>query len=157
MELESGALIAPCGINCGVCAAYLAYSKGMTKQSGVSLCAGCRVRNKNCTFIKKNCSARIGKEIEYCFQDSGFPCDKLQDLDDRYRRDYGISPIENLKVMRDLGMDAFIEQQDQAFTCTNCGGTISVHNGFCYDCQKDKIETYVKQKKTSLRKLSKRK
>jgi hypothetical protein len=131
MDAEKSVLIAPCGINCGVCMAYLSYSKGMAKQRGVSHCSGCRVRNKNCAFIKKNCSARIGKDIQYCFQDASFPCEKMQELDDRYRRDYGISPIENLKVIRDLGMDAFIEQQEQAFKCTECGGTISVHNGFC--------------------------
>jgi len=153
---EKIALIAPCGINCGVCMAYLAYAKGVTKQQGVSHCSGCRVRNKNCAFIKKNCSARIGKDIQYCFQDPDFPCEKLQDIDDRYRRDYGISPIENLKVIRDLGIDAFIEQQDQAFKCEKCGGIKSVHNGFCYDCEKDQIHEHTDRKKTSLRKIQQR-
>lgn len=155
MDVEKSALIARCGINCGVCVAYLAYSKGIAKQPGVSHCSGCRARNKNCAFIKKNCSERR-KDIQYCFEDSNFPCEKLQELDDRYRRNYGISPIENLKTIRDLGMDTFIKLQDEKFKCPNCGGTTCVHNGFCYDCQKELIEAYVKHKKTSLRKQHQR-
>jgi len=35
-------LIAPCGMNCGVCKAYLAYSYGVPEKKGqVTHCAGC--------------------------------------------------------------------------------------------------------------------
>jgi hypothetical protein len=35
-------LVAPCGINCGICKAYLAYSRGVPRKKGeVSHCTGC--------------------------------------------------------------------------------------------------------------------
>jgi hypothetical protein len=153
---ENKALIAPCGINCGVCTAYLALAKEIPKQKGVSYCTGCHVRNKNCAFIKKHCTAGLGKTISFCFEDPSFPCEKLTALDDRYRRDYHVSPIENLKTIRDRGMDAFIELQEQEFTCSKCGGTIGVHNRFCYDCEKDQLQAYVDRKKTSIKKQASR-
>jgi hypothetical protein len=59
-EAFTSDLIAPCGMNCGVCKAYLAYSRGVPYQKGhVSHCQGCLVRNKNCAFIK-----RAAKKLE---------------------------------------------------------------------------------------------
>jgi hypothetical protein len=113
------------------------------------------VRHKKCAFIKKNCNAGISKDIQYCFQDPNFPCEKRESLDARYCRDYGTSPITNLIVIRDQGMDAFLDQQYQAFTCGNCGGTISVHNGFCYDCQKEQVDAYVRRKQRKMNQRSK--
>jgi hypothetical protein len=47
-------LIAPCGMNCGVCKAYLAYSRGVPYKKGeISHCTGCLVRNKNVPSSKK--------------------------------------------------------------------------------------------------------
>ena len=45
-------LIAPCGMNCGICSGYLAY-KNNIKGRGLPNCAGCRARNKQFAFIKK--------------------------------------------------------------------------------------------------------
>ncbi|MHB8104356.1 MAG: DUF3795 domain-containing protein, partial [Dehalococcoidales bacterium] len=49
-------LVAPCGMNCGLCSAYLAMKNDL-KKLGIqrSYCAGCRPRGKNCAFMKKNC------------------------------------------------------------------------------------------------------
>ncbi len=40
-------LIAPCGINCGVCSLYLAYSSGLPEKRGnIRHCVGCKPRNE---------------------------------------------------------------------------------------------------------------
>jgi len=47
-------LIAPCGMNCGICKSYLAFSRGIPEKKGkVSHCPGCLPRNKNC-YIKRD-------------------------------------------------------------------------------------------------------
>ncbi len=145
-------LIAPCGINCGLCTAYLAYSSNMPQQKGVQHCTGCRARNKNCAFIKKQCPSKVGKQISFCFECTQFPCERLEKIDARYQRDYNTSPVKNLKFLKEHGMEAFLKAQQEEHQCPKCGGTICVHNGFCYDCGKDDLLHYVDTKKTTVRK-----
>jgi len=47
-------LIAPCGMNCALCASYLALVNDLkSKGIKISYCTGCRARNKKCAFMKK--------------------------------------------------------------------------------------------------------
>ncbi len=129
-------LIAPCGMNCSICMAYLREK---------NKCHGCRESNlnkpvtrtkckiKNCTFFKKS-------DAQFCFECSDFPCDKLKHLDKRYRTKYNMSMIENLENIQKLGITAFLENERTKWTCSKCGGTICVHKGCCYSCgeQQDK-------------------
>ena len=64
-------LIAPCGMNCGICIGFFGYTVNGRKRK--KICEGCRVRNKNCAFIKKQCKKLLKKEIEYCFECKDFP------------------------------------------------------------------------------------
>nr|MDO8112652.1 DUF3795 domain-containing protein [Candidatus Sigynarchaeota archaeon] len=157
MVSEDQNLVAPCGINCGICTSYLAHSRDIPLQKGVSHCTGCRIRNKNCAFIKKNCEFKVGKEIAYCHECPTFPCERLKAIDDRYRRDYNTSLIENLTFIKEHGVDVFTKKQREQYKCAKCGGMICVHNGFCYDCGKAELDAYVKAKKSTVRKLKNRK
>ncbi len=145
-------LVAPCGMNCGLCTAYLAYARNIPKQRGIQYCMGCRIRNKNCAFIKKACPQKVGKDINYCFECPQMPCPHLKTLDARYRRDYNTSLIKNLEFMKEHGVDAFIKTQHEEHRCSKCGGVTSVHNGFCYDCGRDELLNYWTAKKTTVRK-----
>ena len=49
-------LIAPCGMNCGICSRHLAYSNNLEERRGKIIhCSGCLPRNRQCAFIKKYC------------------------------------------------------------------------------------------------------
>src|SRR5512135_2790233 len=103
-------LVAPCGMNCGVCKAYLAYVHGVLRQrKKVSHCAGCRPRAKNC-YIKRGCETKklTHGEIQSCSQCDVMPCEKLAHLDRRYRTRYGMSMVENLKTLKEKGMAEFL-------------------------------------------------
>ncbi len=149
-------LVAPCGIDCGTCAAYIAFSRGIPRQKGVEYCTGCRERNKNCAFLKKRCEFKVGKQLDYCYECPKFPCDQLRHLDDKYRLDYNTSLIENLTFIKEHGIEAFAKHQRERFTCKKCGGMISVHNGFCYNCGKAELDAYVQMKKSTVRKMKNR-
>jgi rubrerythrin len=62
------------------------------------------------------------------------PCKQLSKLDELYRARYGMSMIENLKMIRDKGMDEFLKSQAEKYRCASCGDIISVHDGKCYAC-----------------------
>ncbi|WP_410510436.1 hypothetical protein RSJ42_07660 [Methanosarcina hadiensis] len=45
-----------------------------------------------------------------------------------------MSMIENLENIKRLGMEEFLRNEKIRWTCTECGGTICVHKGYCYYC-----------------------
>jgi hypothetical protein len=126
-------LIAPCGMNCALCIGYFGYNMNGKKRS-VS-CIGCRPRNKNCAFVKKKCELLSNDKVEFYFVCSDFPCEQLQKLDRRYTKKYNIIMIANLIFIRKHGMEDFLKQQKVKYSCPECGETICVHNGVCYNCE----------------------
>jgi hypothetical protein len=125
-------LIAPCGMNCVICRSYL-----------LSKCTGCRIRNKKCAFIKKRCADQLKLlkgEVNYCFECQCFPCETLRKLDGKYRKRYGMSMIDNLKVIQEKGIHQFILLQYYRYRCPECGDMISVHDQKCLYCGKKYLE-----------------
>jgi hypothetical protein len=141
-KIMSERLVAPCGINCAVCACYQALTHSV-KDEGVMIpyCAGCLPRGKNCSMFKKRC-ALIGKgRIRFCYDCARFPCRPLRGMDDRYRARYRTSPVENLELIRDRGMRSFLASQRRKWRCPGCGGVISCHNGLCFSCDQKVLRT----------------
>jgi len=129
-NFEDITLIAPCGINCGLCRAYLRQKKP---------CGGCRGGSANksdsCLNCKiKNCGVLRQNRLEFCFKCSKFPCERIEHLDLRYRTRYHVSPIENLAVVKTRGIQYFLNQEKGRWTCRECGGTICMHKGHCIQC-----------------------
>ena len=124
-------LIAPCGMNCGVCMAYLRDKNhcpgcwGADKNKSKS-CVNCRI--KNCSELKS----------KFCFSCKKFPCELITHLDKRYRTRYNMSMIENLNNIKKLGIKKFVINEKLRWTCPKCGGIICVHRG-CIKCGKWKI------------------
>ena len=95
-------LIAPCGMNCSICMAYLREK---------NKCPGCRGSdiNKQKSVLKcriKNCNER--NNSGFCFSCDIFPCAKLKHLDKRYRTKYAMSMIENLEDIKKSGIRKFV-------------------------------------------------
>lgn len=138
-------LIAPCGMNCGLCISYISMKNDLNKQGfHKTYCAGCLPRGKNCTFMKQNCGLLAKGLVRFCYECDSFPCRRLDALDKRYRTKYHMSMIENLKKIRDQGMAEFLVAEEQKWRCPRCGGVISCHVGLCLICDVDVL----KQKKT---------
>jgi hypothetical protein len=102
-------LIAPCGMNCNLCMAFLRDK---------NTCPGCRngtKENKPKTRIRciiKNCEQLKKNNWKYCSDKcEKFPCKRLKDLDKRYRNKYQMSMIENLENIKKLGIRKFIEKE----------------------------------------------
>jgi len=128
-------LIAPCGMNCGICKAYLAYSRDPAKKRSDTVhCMGCRPRNKFCFYVRRHCAKITTGKIKFCFECEGFPCDKIKTLDKRYRTRYGMSMVENLREIKEKGVGKFLKKQREKYKCPECGDVVSVHNGMCYMC-----------------------
>lgn len=132
-------LIAPCGMNCGVCEGHLIYLKGI-KRNGYGGCKGCRARDKQCAFLKGHCPQLAKGKLNFCYECKKFPCEQLLKLDKRYeKKGWDVSFSENNKRIKEIGLKKFIKEQEKKFICTKCGGTICVHLNACYNCGKKKV------------------
>ncbi len=114
---------------------FLFRLHGKRKKEKKEPCPGCRIRDKNCAFLKAECEKLSEKRVEYCFECDDFPCDDLEKLDEGYRGKYGMSMIENLQFIKENGIEAFLGQQEENYRCPECGGTVCVHTGICYGCE----------------------
>ncbi len=45
-----------------------------------------------------------------------------------------MSMIENLRVIKNQGMNFFLKEQEKKYKCSECDGIICVHNSKCYSC-----------------------
>jgi Protein of unknown function (DUF3795) len=129
-------LIAPCGINCGTCMAYLRIK---------NKCYGCRVdfesKRKTCRECKiKNCDLLAKTSTKFCYDCEIFPCERIKHIDKRYRTKYRASLIQNLVSIKDIGIENFLEREIKKWTCPNCGATLSVHRDKCLVCSHDSLQ-----------------
>lgn len=128
-------MIAPCGLDCSLCSqAHLAENA----------CAGCMGPDENkpefcsqkCNIIK--CEMLLNNRYRFCDECPKFPCEELSERENRYMTEYPLqeSPFTNLRMIREKGMDAFLQEEREKWTCKECGGVISVHNAVCSQCGK---------------------
>lgn len=129
---QSEQLIAPCGMNCGICIGHL---REKNKCSGCNFEGGYRTKScsncviKNCKHIKTSASG-------FCYDCKKYPCTRLKQLDKRYRTKYRMSMIENLDKIKTSGMSKFIKEENEKWTCPNCGVRLSCHREDCLSCGK---------------------
>ena len=132
-DARLAALIAPCGMNCGLCYAF---------QGSRTRCPGCRIDGgKKCkTRVDckiKVCTNRRAGEADFCTSCASFPCQRLQALDKRYRQKYGMSMLENLEKLKAVGIERFLQSERDKWACVGCGGTLCVHKAQCLVCKRE--------------------
>ena len=132
------ALIAPCGMDCGLCLGY---------QRTKNHCVGCNLIDKQANpkvkCVIKFCEHLSANNSNFCFDCTKFPCRRLKDLDKRYRTKYGMSMLENLNIIKTIGIQKFVALENTKWTCTNCGNIICVHRDNCLVCgtPKNKVKS----------------
>ena len=119
-------LIAPCGMNCAICSAFLRRRTGA---------GGALTRT---AAARRNCTIAACEQVKRTyFHDCGnFPCRRLKQLDKRYRTKYHMSMLDNLAAIQKNGIRAFVRSERERWTCADCGGTIDVHHYRCSVCGK---------------------
>ena len=123
-------LVAPCGMNCGLCMRHLRDK---------NTCTGCRSDDdgkaksvlacgiRKCETLRSNMSG-------FCFECDAFPCERLRRLNIRYDTKYHMSMVQNLEAIRDSGIEVFVESERERWECPECGGVRCVHTDVCIYC-----------------------
>ena len=114
-KLFKDSLIAPCGMNCGLCIAFQFAKYDLNKRGCYRrYCPGCRPRAKNCTFMASHCNLMKDGLVRFCYECERFPCERLKRLDKRYSTKYGMSMIENLIILKSMVSILFCQRRRSA-------------------------------------------
>ena len=142
------ALLAPCGLYCGVCAIYIAHRddnlkfkerlvnvyKPLTEAIDDVQCTGCLSEGiifgfcQNCPI--KSCVKE--KEIESCTQCNEWPCKIINRFP---------IPVAKKVIMRaipqwrELGTAEWVEKEEERYHCPNCGNFLFRGAKRCNKCK----------------------
>ncbi len=124
-------LIAPCGMNCGICIGHLRDK---------NKCLGCREmcetkpnQCRKCIIV--HCEILKNNNMLFCSDKcEKFPCVRLKNLYKRYRTKYQMSMLENLKYISEFGINEFVKSEQKKWKCSKCGKLLSVHRDLCLKC-----------------------
>ena len=124
-------LIAPCGMNCGLCSGHLRQK---------NQCPGCNVQGEaRPVYCQKciiaNCEQLQKSEVKFCYTCSIYPCTRLKNLDKRHRTNDGMSMLDNLESIKTSGLETFLQTEKQRWKCTSCGAQLCVHKKTCLSCE----------------------
>ena len=112
-----------CGIYCGACS-----TPG---------CNGCKIIDENhwspnCRFIK--CAQ--SKEVEACPLCSEYPCEEIMVFEkDKYIHHRTVHP--NGKRIQEIGIEGWLEEQKERWTCKQCGKGYTWFEDKCKSCDSD--------------------
>jgi hypothetical protein len=124
------ALVAPCGMNCGLCMRFLRAR---------DTCTGCRLGDegklKSCLACPiRTCDRLRASQSGLCTDCAKLPCDRIKRMDTRYRKKYRMSVVENLEAIRAVGIEAFVESERERWACPDCGCIQCMHTAQCIYC-----------------------
>ncbi|HEY31720.1 MAG TPA: DUF3795 domain-containing protein [Dehalococcoidia bacterium] len=151
MRQDARKLVGICGLYCGTCQNYLAYQENDVEQlekisqsTNIPMeeirCDGC-LSDKlfplcvDCRHGFRRCAG--DKKVTWCFQCPDFPCQRLEDFTGVHVVD-GISHhanvIEDLRDMKERGIEQWVEKQERAGRCQECGKRLYWFARKCPSC-----------------------
>lgn len=123
--------LAPCGVNCFVCYVHLKDKLPCNGCNGLDTdkperCRKCKIQH--CVF---------SKSIKYCYECDEYPCKRIRNLDKSYKNRYNVSLIENFEFVKNNGLNAFLNSEQNKWICHVCGGVITQHGHYCSECERN--------------------
>lgn len=150
--LDAAAPVGPCGLYCGVCAAFIASRDDpgrlalLATRRGLTVdevrCEGCRSKklSKYCTTCGLVACANE-RGFEFCSECPEFPCDKLKAFGKE--RPHRAEILGDLERIREIGRDAWVVETIARYSCSECGTENSAYDLRCRVCGHTPGNAYV--------------
>ncbi len=133
-----------CGLYCGSCETFRAWKEKdaalLMKEAAESgrpiediRCDGCK--SAEVIFWCSRCRIKEcaeGKGLEFCFECRDFPCGVLLEFEGSAEHHEGV--IQELKRIREVGVDDWLREQDRRWRCPHCRDRITYYDERCRHC-----------------------
>jgi ribosomal protein S27AE len=131
-----------CGLYCGACPVLVANQKGTIEELASRndmdpadfVCAGCKSDTlasfcADCRFIP--CAREKG--VEFCVDCDEYPCENLTGFRDDERAHHSVV-TKNLDRLKEVGLEAWLAEQDERWKCGACGARFAWYDEECPEC-----------------------
>lgn len=116
--------------NGAICIGYL-----RDKKKCLSCNVECDIKPEYCrNCIIKNCEHLKRSNSGFCFECPKFLCRRLKQLDKRYSTKYHMSMIDNSTMIKETGIELFLINEKEKWTCPDCHARLSAHRDYCREC-----------------------
>ncbi len=146
-----------CGLNCGACHFLGAYERGdeeWLKKAAESescktddlRCRGCKteVTAVFCTDCEMRLCARE-KGVEFCNECKDFPCETITNFRNDKHPHHSVI-FKNLRAISDTGVEAWLKEEKQRWSCKTCGTRFYWYSKTCTNCGEE-LYNAVKEEK----------
>lgn len=127
-----------CGLYCGACCSMIVHDKEQNVASALEMhtesdeqaCAGCCADYQaNCEFVQCN-KLHETQSCAFCHE---FPCAMITKFkDDEWEHHQVV--LDNLHRIREIGIAAWIKEQQEAWKCESCGCRTQWYQSKCTRC-----------------------
>ena len=143
---------AVCGLYCEACSLYIANHQDPERLPALAArwgrpveelrCDGCRAETRSfycqtCTLF--TCAAQRGHT--FCNECADYPCGELDGF--RKLAPHRAEIYESLQRISEVGVDAWLQEARQRYTCPACGTLNSAYDLKCYQCGHEPTSDYV--------------
>jgi len=158
MNNEHKKLLGVCGLYCGACDNYLAFTesgqhllkteKYIGKDLEPLMCKGCSsnaLSDHCCKCEMRKCAQSKG--ISFCGACESFPCEKVTMFHaEGHKWDkakHRLDIIKNSQRTKTIGVDEWLKESEKKWTC-KCGQHFSFYESECSKCNKS-LKSYSKK------------
>jgi hypothetical protein len=131
-----------CGLYCGACDVLIAnkndavdaLAQAWNLEPEQLRCCGCKsaVNAVYCVDCDiKRCAESKG--VEYCFECGEYPCSRLVAFRNDEHSHHSVV-LQNLGLVQSQGIEQWLEQQRDRWSCPNCGTEFSWYARTCAAC-----------------------
>jgi len=134
-------LLGYCGLFCGGCPVYqgtMSNKPLLTENGDPLLCNGCE--SDRTTTWCTDCNIKIccrKKNIRTCIDCKENPCNILTKFIQDENYPYHTEVQENMKQLKDIGLDEWIKIKSEKYKCKNCNSPVNWIEKQCPECKKD--------------------
>ena len=146
--------VAPCGLYCGACSIRSAYNRNdsvllKAMADGVSLYLGHKVEAKDLackgclsdvvSISCRECKMRdcaFSKGLKYCSECIDSPCELIKNFNNDGLLHHA-EVLYNIRHQREIGVDAWIKEQDKRWRCPGCSAETDWYANKCHSCGAD--------------------
>lgn len=150
-----------CGLYCGACSILLSYNTGnmdslaeyFSNELKVGRpqmeCCGCK--SDKVFFNCRDCSIKAcarDKNVEHCIDCKDYPCSMFDEIKKvSTRLPHVKDETKNLERIKAIGVEKWLEEQEQLWKCPECDTTYSWYARKCPNCgQELKNDNVIKSK-----------
>jgi hypothetical protein len=143
-----------CGLYCGACAAYLANKRDELEEIAKAWsmpaedlhCHGCK--SETLAVFCRDCDLRncaIRHQVESCGECPEYPCEQLLAFRHDQHPHHSVI-VKNLDSLRLHGLEPWLEQQRDRWSCPTCRREFSWYEKSCRECGAELYESTREEK-----------